>query len=80
VGTSISSFGDGRAKPAFDPTETHPHVKWHADQRGYITCTVTPDAWTAEYRTMPFVTRPDAPIETPSRWRLTHGRAGIERV
>ena len=23
---------------------------------------------------------PDAPVETPSRWRVTHGRPGIERL
>jgi alkaline phosphatase D len=43
-------------------------------------CTVDADAWTTEYRTVAYVTRPDAPIETPTRWRVTRGRAGIERL
>ncbi len=80
VGTSISSGGDGTATPTTDQTAFNPHVKWHANRRGYITCTVEPNAWTAEYRTVPFVTRPDAPIETPARWRVAHSRPGIERV
>jgi alkaline phosphatase D len=80
VGTSISSGGDGTATPASDPTTANPHVKWFANRRGYITCTVEPNVWTAEYRTVPFVTRADAPIETPTRWRLAHGRPGIERA
>jgi alkaline phosphatase D len=80
VTTSIASGGDGNPSPTFDPTTLNPHIKWYADQRGYITCVVEPDAWTAEYRTVPFVTRPDAPIETPAKWRVTRGRPGIERA
>lgn len=80
VGTSISSGGDGSARPGFDPSVANPHIKWYANRRGYITCTVEPDTWGAEYRTVPFVSRPDAPLETPTRWRLTRGRPGIERV
>jgi alkaline phosphatase D len=80
VGTSITSGGDGSATPGFDPTANNPHIKWFANRRGYITCRVEPDAWSAEYRTVPFVSRPDAPVETPTRWRVTHGRAGIQRA
>jgi alkaline phosphatase D len=39
---------------------------------------VTETEWRAEYRTVPFVSRPGAPVETPTRWRLQHGRAGVE--
>jgi len=80
VTTSIASGGDGNPSPTFDPTTLNPHIKWYADQRGYITCVVEPNAWTAEYRTVPFVTRPDAPIATPAKWRVTRGRPGIERA
>ena len=80
VGTSISSGGDGTATPSVDATANNPHIKWHANRRGYITCTVEPQKWTAEYRTVPFVSRPDAPVETPTRWELTHGRPGIVRA
>jgi alkaline phosphatase D len=80
VGTSISSGGDGAAPSGPDATTRNAHVKWFANRRGYITCTVEPNAWTAEYRTLPFVSKPDAPLETPTRWRVTHGRAGIERL
>jgi alkaline phosphatase D len=80
VGTSISSGGDGNASPGDSQSARNPHVKWFANRRGYISCSVEPGAWTAEYRTVPFVTRPNAPLETPTRWRVTHGRAGIERL
>ena len=80
VATSISSGGDGSAAANDSQSARNPHVKWFANRRGYITCAVEPGAWTAEYRTLAFVTRPDAPVETPSRWRVTHGRPGIERL
>ena len=82
VATSISSGGDGADRYATITDQTlaeNPHVKWHNARRGYIACTVTPDTWRAEYRVVPFVSKPDAPLETPTRWRVTHGRAGIER-
>jgi alkaline phosphatase D len=83
VTTSISSGGDGvTTLPANAQAALaeNPHVKWHARQRGYVSCTVDANAWTAEYRVVPFVTRPDAPIQTASRWITTHGRAGLERA
>jgi alkaline phosphatase D len=82
VGTSISSDGDGAERDAYVTDAAlaeNPHVKWHNARRGYVSCTVTADTWRAEYRTVPFVTRPDAPLETPSRWQVTRGRAGLER-
>lgn len=82
VGTSISSDGDG-ADQARYVTESllgeNPHVKWHNARRGYVVCEVMPDTWRTEFRTVPYVTRPDAPVETATRWRLTRGRPGIER-
>jgi alkaline phosphatase D len=81
VGTSISSGGDGNVAAASPAVlAENPHIKWTSGRRGYVTCTVEPNAWTAEYRTVPFVSRPDAPLETPTRWRLTRGRPGLERI
>ena len=83
VTTSISSGGDG--SPAWDGVSEaargeNPHIRWHSARRGYVAHTVTPDAWTAEYREVPYVTRPGAPVETPTRWRVAHGRPGIEAL
>ena len=83
VATSISSGGDG-ADRAGEISEQalaeNPHVKWQNGRRGYVSCVATPDAWTAEYRTVPYVSRPGAPVETPTRWRVTRGRPGVERL
>ena len=75
--TSISAGGDGsdRWASVTDPVlAANPHVRWHNARRGYVSHTVTADAWQAEYRVLPFVSRPDAPVETPTRWRVEHGR------
>jgi alkaline phosphatase D len=82
VGTSITSGGDGAERSSYATDALlaeNPHVKWQHARRGYIACTVTPETWRAEYRTVPFVSKPDAPIQAASAWRLTRGRAGVER-
>lgn len=82
LGTSISSGGDGSEKLTYIPEAAfaeNPQVKWHNARRGYVVCEVAPDAFRAEFRTVPFVTKPDAPLETPSKWRVTRGRPGIEQ-
>jgi alkaline phosphatase D len=83
VGTSISSDGDGadRSGGVTDAAlSENPHTRWQNARRGYLSCLVTPDAWQADYRVVPYVTRAGAPIETASRWRVAHGVAGIQRV
>ncbi len=80
VATSLSSGGDGADRSSYVTDARlaeNPHVRWQNARRGYIACTVTPETWLAEYRVVPFVTRPDAPLETPKRWRLERGRPGI---
>lgn len=83
VGTSISSGGDGSdairsANDAY--LAAHPSLKWANGRRGYVRCSVSATEWRADYRVVPFVSRPDAPIQTASSWRVEHGRAGVERV
>ena len=83
VGTSISSGGDGSDATVLSSPEIraeNPHIKWQHNRRGYMKCTLDADAWTTEYRTVTYVSRPDAPLETPSRWRVMRGKSGIERV
>ncbi|MGH7551937.1 MAG: alkaline phosphatase D family protein, partial [Longimicrobiales bacterium] len=78
VGTSISSGGDGSDEAAANDNtlSVNPHVKFFNRQRGYVRCQVTPDRWTAEYRVLPFVTRPDAPITTRASFVVENGRPG----
>lgn len=79
VGTSITSGGDGHDDP--DPRLVeNPHVQWRNARRGYVSCQVTGERWETSYQEVPFVTRPGAPLITSTRWGLTPGRPGIERL
>jgi alkaline phosphatase D len=82
VGTSIASGGDGSDTYAgWAATRAdNPYMKWHNARRGYVRCRVTPDEWRADYRVVPFVSKPGAPVQTASSWRLRHGVPTIEAV
>jgi alkaline phosphatase D len=82
VCTSISSGGDGAEKSGSVTDATlaeNTHLKWQSSRRGYISCTVSRAEWRSEYRTVPFVTRPDAAVETPAKFLVEYGRPGIAR-
>ncbi len=81
VGTSISSGGDGSDQNfSADVLAENSHLKWHNRRRGYVSCRVTPDVWTAEYRTVAYVSKPGAPVETPTKWRVERGHPGIQKL
>jgi alkaline phosphatase D len=82
VGTSISSGGDGEDQWRTVPGAMgeNPHLKWHTARRGYVVCDVNEREWRADYREVPYVTRPGAPVTTASSWRVAHGRPGIVRA
>jgi len=76
VGTSISS-GCGWAAAVKSARPNNPHVKYlNPDRRGYTRCTVTPGAWTSDYRVLPSATDPAAPAVTDSSWVVEDGRPG----
>jgi alkaline phosphatase D len=56
------------------------HIKFYNSQRGYVTATVTPQLWTSEYKIVPFVTRPGAPLETRATFVVEDGRPGAEEA
>ena len=76
VGTSISSKGDGTeaTKDAAAFRAENPFVKFYNDERGYVSCEVTPQAWRAHYRTVPYVSRRGAPLLTRATFVVEAGR------
>ena len=80
VGTSISSEGDGARFPRHwqETLAENPCVRFFNQERGYIRCRVTPRLLTTDYRTLPFVTRPGAPILTRASYVVESGKAGAE--
>lgn len=82
VGTSISSAGDGVEIPAAETNfkKDNPHLHFFLAKRGYVSCTVTPKEWRSDYRIVPFVSKPGAPLETRASFRLEAGKPGLQRI
>ena len=77
VGTSIASGGDGTDEPS-PMLRLNPHIKFFNGRRGYVKVKITPSRWRAEYRTLPYVSRPDAPVRTEASWVVEAGKRGAE--
>nr|WP_245599921.1 alkaline phosphatase D family protein [Paenibacillus harenae] len=82
VGTSITSGGDG-----YDITDAqinilteNPHIKFYNNQRGYVRCTATPESFQADYRIVPYVSRPGAPITTRASFLMEKGKPGLQKI
>ncbi len=83
VGTSISSGGDGGERSNLfneHVAAKNPHVKWQNNRRGYFVCDVKPDEMHTRFMTVPFVTKPDAPIQKASEWALKRGQPGVQQL
>ena len=66
VTTSISSGGDGsdsRDDIAAVLAE-NPHIRYFSNRRGYVRTRITPDELRADFRVVPFVSRPGAAVQT----------------
>ncbi|WP_426244553.1 alkaline phosphatase D family protein [Nocardioides sp. LHG3406-4] len=82
VGTSISSGGDAAPNPTGDKKQMqeNPHLKFINRDRGYVRNVVTPHDWTADFRSVDFVSRPGAPVRTVASFVIQDGRPGGVRV
>ncbi|MGV0740987.1 alkaline phosphatase D family protein [Mycolicibacterium sp. XJ870] len=78
VTTSISSGGDGTPDDRAAIRAENPHIRYFADRRGYISSRITRDELRADFRELPYVTRPGAQANTgasfvvPDRERALH--------
>ena len=55
----------------------NPHLQFSDNHHGYVTCTVTPKLWRADYRVVPTVIQPDdGGISTLASFVVEKGRAG----
>lgn len=82
VGTSISSSGDGKRYP--DQLDAilrdNPFVKFHNSERGYVSCDVTQKEWKSHYRTVEYVSRHGAPLDTRASFVVESGRPVLNAV
>ena len=79
VGTSITSGGDGFDVPANAGVllSENPHIKFVNTQRGYVVCDLTRRRWRSEYKTVPYVITPGAPISTRASFTVLSDVAGV---
>ncbi len=82
VGTSISSSGDGVNRPDYLDTllAENPWVKYHNSERGYVRCEITRQSMRADYRTVPYISRPGAPLNTRVSFAVESGRPQLQRI
>jgi alkaline phosphatase D len=82
VGTSISSSGDGqdqRPDTALQLSE-NPHLHFFNAQRGYVRCDLTARQWRTDYRVLPYVSWPGAPIGTRASFVVADGSPVLQKA
>ena len=55
----------------------NPHIKFVTAQRGYVVCDLTHRRCQVEYKTVPYVTAPGAPIATRASFAVLSGEPGL---
>ncbi|MFH8475014.1 alkaline phosphatase D family protein [Streptomyces sp. NPDC018000] len=79
VATSITSGKDGSDKPASwdNQMQANPHMKFFNGRRGYTVITLGTKRARADYRTVPVVTTPGAPMTTAGSFVTEVGNQGL---
>ncbi len=82
VGTSMSSGGNGIADPPAKAAilSNNPFVRFFNAERGYVSCTVTPQRWQSDYQVVEYVDRPGAPLVTRASFTVEAGKPGAEKT
>ncbi len=79
VSSSISSDGDGSddQTPAAPLLADNPHIKLHLNRRGYVRAQVQDGEIRADFRVLPYVSRPGAPVQTGASFVIENGRPAL---
>lgn len=82
MGTSISSSGGGKDMNSLGEQllQENPHIKFFNAQRGYVLCNLTPETFKADFRVVPYVSRPGAPVKTRASFIVKNGNPGARQV
>lgn len=80
VGTSISTKMDGEDldQGGRNLLAANTHIKFTSYQRGYLRCTVDEQVCRADFRVLPYVTRPGAPVSTRTSFVTENGNPGLQ--
>ena len=66
VSSSITSGGDGSETRPETPLvlADNPHIRFFNNRRGYVRTRITPSELRADFQVVPFVSQPNAPVQT----------------
>jgi alkaline phosphatase D len=80
VGTSITSGGNGQAKPSRHDAllADNPCLKFHNAERGYVCCTVTPSEWTSDYMVVDDVLKPGGKVSKRASFVVEAGNPRVQ--
>ncbi|MGW1724611.1 alkaline phosphatase D family protein [Streptomyces sp. NPDC002306] len=80
VATSISSGKDGSQRPGNWATymTANPHLRFYDGRRGYARVTLGQRLARADFRTVPYVTTPGAPVTTAASFVTEVGEPGLK--
>jgi alkaline phosphatase D len=79
LGTSIATGADGADLDTRgnEWVASNPHMKFYSARRGYVRCEVTPSMWRTDYRSVPFIVQPGAPLQTAGTFFVEAGTPGV---
>jgi alkaline phosphatase D len=78
VGTSISTTGDGADTGNAARLTENPWIKFNQQQRGYVRVALSPTECRGDFRVVPYVKRPGAPISTRKSYVVQAGHPGLQ--
>ena len=82
VASSITSGGDG--SEAQDDTAgilaDNPHIRFYNNRRGYVRTRFTGSELRADFRVVPYVSHPGAPVQTRASFLVGDRERGIDPV
>jgi len=79
LGTSIATGADGADLDTRgnEWLASNPHMKFYSARRGYVRCEITPALWRTDYRSVPFIVQPGAPLQTAATFFVEAGTPGV---
>ncbi|MGI8537292.1 MAG: alkaline phosphatase D family protein [Mycobacteriales bacterium] len=81
VTSSITRTGDGSDRTTATDVQLaeNPHIRFANTQLGYVSTRFTADQMRADFKVLPYVTRPGAPVSTPASF-VVDGQPGLNQV
>ncbi|GAA2130016.1 alkaline phosphatase D family protein [Glycomyces algeriensis] len=82
VATSITSGGNGVDSVPEDNAalKINPHIKFRNAQRGYVETVITPDQMDVDFKVVPQVTVPDAPVYTRRSYTIADRERALHQT